>query len=271
MDLGGFVGTTAASLTASAAMSVIISSAIGAFTFVAGMRIGKNNADRATLRTQYLTLFEHFTAIQRRIGDGDPKGWTDFKLVSERYTPLAHEMIIDGRAALLPEVIRDAAKRVEDEALRSGTIFRAVVTDQFVPAVRDLVGGSVLTPSSSISGRPYRPWSVLQIAYDPTAFTSAEVREDIGLAVDIATERSRSAMLYIYPERMFEDATPEKVIHSIAMLADEPAIAEARRRLRDASDEVRQLLSELSARIKDPHPLYETLRATLDEIFRRGR
>ena len=77
---------------ASAITSIIVS----LFTFILGLKSGKNQADRALLQDLYKRLYSHFSELETGLKEKRPKRWTDYQCIKEsniiRYYPVVREM-----------------------------------------------------------------------------------------------------------------------------------------------------------------------------------
>jgi hypothetical protein len=78
------MGVTFFGFTIAGVASILVSFA----GFLIGMRVAKERADRALLRTLYQDLYVHFRALRDAAIGGRPKDYRDFQLVGDRFVPL---------------------------------------------------------------------------------------------------------------------------------------------------------------------------------------
>src|SRR5271157_1586470 len=79
-------------------LSVGSSCLVSLFTFVLGLRAGKNQSDRQTLKQHYRDLHNYFTDLKSHVEAHRPRTWKSYQLeivsstISYTGTPLAHKI-----------------------------------------------------------------------------------------------------------------------------------------------------------------------------------
>ena len=63
--------------------SILTSAIVSLFTFVLGLKSGKNQADRAFLQGLYKQLYAHFVELEAGIKENRPKKWEDYKSIQQ--------------------------------------------------------------------------------------------------------------------------------------------------------------------------------------------
>ena len=254
-------------LTASALISLAVSVTTGIVTFVAGLRAGKNNADRAVMRAAYQELFQHFTDMRSAIERGAPKTWASYKLVGDNYMPLVKAMVGDGRASLLPSVLSGQLSDLEQKTLERGWKYRHGLEASFFPALNELAGVTVEKLEAAVTGRSYREVRAGYIPLDPAGFSENLFRDGTGIGLVLAFASNNAPSIYVYPDKLKPGTDLGSFCVEVGALASAADIIQVRDELKDADRELQAVLDVLAMRIKDPHPLYETLRETVRELF----
>ena len=97
--------------------SLVTSIIVSAFTFVLGLKSGKNQADRAFLQELYKQLYAHFSELEKGIKENRPKKWVDYKSIKSgnriQYYPVAKEMERTGDLIFLNNAIANRALVLE--------------------------------------------------------------------------------------------------------------------------------------------------------------
>lgn len=101
--------------------SILTSAVVSLFTFVLGLKSGKNQADRAFLQELYKNLYVHFSELEVGIKEKRPKRWKDYKEINKEHTieyfPLVKEMKRTGDILYLKKKIADKASQLELDCL----------------------------------------------------------------------------------------------------------------------------------------------------------
>jgi hypothetical protein len=262
----------AGSITATVVISAITSAIVSVVAFVVGVRISKDQGDRTTLRAIYQRLFEHFHDLREAIGDGRPKAWPDFPLREDEFVPPFRTMQLTGEANLLPPTLAARCECAESAALIAGGRMRKWVSDTYVPQLASLI--NILAPASkkSILQRTYRDVRPIQLSLMPDAELqklAEAIRTDrLGVGLELSMERGHSNRLYVYPEYVAGGDSAALITQLWRLAQDDESATKLRADLAAAATELDQLIRVLSARIRDPHPLFESIRLSLSDALR---
>ncbi len=265
MDLFGYQLTP--TVIVGSAVSILLSFA----GFVIGMRVAKERADRAALRKIYQDFYAHFREIKDAAEYGRPCDWSHYRK-GERYLPLAHAMEHDGSLNLLPHRMASRFIELEKSALKAGHDFKKVVNDELTPLVRGIVEERVTKPSEPISGKRYASYDIglMVLTQNNEAEISKRLdNKDLGVSIELSMERGYSRMLYLYPSKMKSGQLSDVVREIDQAALTHVATQQAANELKRAIKKIVDLLQTISGRIKDPHPLIETLCESVPDIFRR--
>lgn len=258
------------SITLTVIVSAVTSGIVSLATFIVGVRLAKDNGDRATLRGIYQRLFGHFQALQKAIDDGQPKGWSSFPLKDGYYRPAFRQMQDEGESNMLPPKISAERDALEDDALSKGARYRCWVREGYIPQLQGLVSDRTLGKTSSITGRTYRELAATELGLMSPAeverYTAELVKDNWGIGLDLATEQGKTNRVYIYAESL-QNGTLSLFLNDAAALASADAegaalIAE----VHALAARIATLLGRLRSRIRDPHPLFESVLRALRDL-----
>ena len=240
--------------------------------FLIGMRVAKERADRALLRTLYQDLYVHFRALRDAAIRGRPKDYSDFDLIGERYVSPMDALERDGQISLLPKSLARKMTEVEREMLMAGGRFKDEVGEKLAPIFTQAVEALATKPRESFSGRAYTPYNigklVLGETVDREVRTTVDGRE-IGVAFELMLEGARTSQLYLYQERLREGTVAEALSRLEEIISSHDGSKQQALALKAAIAKLDALLGSIAARIKDPHPFLETIREALPDVFRR--
>jgi hypothetical protein len=259
-------------ITSTVIVSALTSAAVSVITFVIGVRVSKDQGDRPVLRALYETLFQHFRGLREAIKKRRPKIWRDFPLEGDRYTPPFAKMNHTGEASLIPDALAHRCDEVESEALIAGGKHIKWVSEVLIPLIRKKATEKAIRMDKSISGRSCR-----EIHASALSLMNEEELHDVlsgvgdgglGVGLQLSLERGRSEVLYMYSENM-KAGTVVEAVSEIWQEARSDKDAEALRLdLEKSANTIGALLHELTARIRDPHPLFESVRRSLADALR---
>lgn len=252
-------------ITASAVVSGIVGMVTGTLAFAVGARSQKNVADRPLLRQNYQALFEHFSALDTQLANGQPLTWVSFKVIRDEYCPPVREMELDGRANLLPAKLFQTLKETERKAVIAGSRLAHEVEEHAVPELRSLMGARVRSPTSSVSGRRYWPFVIGSVVMDPANLLAVEIGPEIGLGIETSLTRGKTAFYYAYEDTVVSGTVAE-LVADIAALTELPELAEAKAEVVEAREALAVARTALESRIRDPHPLHEAIGDTFKDF-----
>lgn len=261
-------------ITLTVVVSTVTSAVISLATFMVGVRLAKDQGDRAVLREIYQRLFEHFRSLRDSIEARDPKTWQDFALRHERSMPPFRKMTESGEANLLPDVLKRECENLEVEALRAGSVYKHWVDQTYGPELQTIVSTHTLGRASSITGRTYRQISVCELPLmslgNIAELVEALEKNNHGLGIEFSTERGRTNMKHLYADKI-ENVTIADILTQARNLAHETDIGrKATQDVQGAFPQLEAILKKLTARIRDPHPLRESIVRALQDITIRS-
>lgn len=101
--------------------SILTSAVVSLFTFVLGLKSGKNQADRAFLQELYKKLYAHFSELEIGLKEKHPKRWEDYERVDKGNTicfyPPVRKMEKTGDILYLQNRIAKQASQLEIDCL----------------------------------------------------------------------------------------------------------------------------------------------------------
>jgi hypothetical protein len=262
------------SIPTTVAVSAITSAIVSLLTFVISVRISKDQGDRPVLRDLYQRLYEHFSELRRAIDDGQSKDWSHFPIKNKEFVPPFRAMQQSGEANLLPPELAQECETVELEAIRAGSRLKGWLEKTYIPDIRGYL--TVLVPSGrkAIERRTYRALSASELSsFDEVGFRRfvEEIEsQHLGIGVEFATERGRTDMWYIFPEYVPEGNWASFLEEAWRRGHVSPEAAQLHTELKAAAANLDRVIAALKARIRDPHPLMESVRRSLSDAI-RGR
>lgn len=260
-------------ITVTIIVSAVTSGIVSIGTFVVGVRMAKDQGDRAALRQIYQRLFEHFRAIDDAIGDQKPKGWNDFPLKGDRYVPVFGQMQVDGEANLMPPLLIEQCEKLEIDALTAGGRYRQWVRETYIPALKALMSERAAS-SSAITMRSYRQLSahelgLMSVEEIHNLAADLETRM-LGVGVQVAVERGKHDVLHIYPDHLTNGNIRELLIDAAALVSADAKGRELAKAVHALRPRLATHLAKLKVRIRDPHPLYESILRSFRDAVRGG-
>ncbi|MGB3319603.1 MAG: hypothetical protein WA978_09785 [Sphingopyxis granuli] len=252
-------GSFSATLVVSAVTSAVVSIA----TFIIGVRMAKDQGDRAVARDIYQRLFSHFEDLKRSIDDGAPKSWEAFPLVDNKFMPVFRKMQRTGECHLLPPKILADCEAIETALLAAGLSYRKWIVATYGPALSrlatDLTGGR----TESIFGRPSVDLSAGRLALlearDQDAIVARLQERDQGIQLAIPTEQPLHQRSSVYPEHLEFQSLALFLKRATELRSADPEGSKLVAEIRMLDVRLISLLARLRRRIRDPHPLHESI------------
>jgi hypothetical protein len=262
------------SIPATVAVSAITSAIVSVVTFVIGVRLSKDQGDRPVLRALYQRLYEHFSEMRRAIEDGQPKAWSSFPQKNNEFLPPFRAMQQSGEANLLPPELGQECEKVEREALAAGSRLKRWLEETYIPDIRGYLTVLVPAGKKAIERRTYRPLRASQLSsFNEEGFQGFVVeieRQQLGDGVEFATERERTDTWFLFSEYVPEGNWASVLKEAWRRGQDSAEAAQLHTDLKVAAADLDRLIAALKARIRDPHPLMESVRRSLSDAI-RGR
>lgn len=105
-------------------ISIGTSLVVSLFTFILGLRAGKNQADRQKLQELYKKLYAHFNDLKVSIQDDKCRTWNCYDNINRDgkiiYTPTVRKMELSGDLLFLKKRIADKTKALEIKIMQFG-------------------------------------------------------------------------------------------------------------------------------------------------------
>jgi hypothetical protein len=251
----------------SAAVSLVVS----IFVFIIGVRIGKERTDRRVMRERYQDLFQHFKALSDSIEAKKLKIWRDYPLIGQSYSPTVQAYLNDGTLNLFPSSLGKKMLDLETDTLVASSKIVHEVFTKIAPAVEGAVVSALSKEAPSQGTKRIREVSTLQLALmDKSEFkdlkTALEADRETYLSVNTSEERGKVRTKYVRSDNLKDGDLTAFIEHLESVVAaekreDYSALIGVEKRLTD-------MLAVLGKRIRDPHPLRETVGSTLSDMFR---
>lgn len=262
------------SITATVAISALTSAIVSLLAFVISVRLSKDQGDRPVLRALYQRLFEHFSEMLEAVEDGLPKAWSSFPHKNNEFVPPFRAMQQSGEADLLPPGLARECEKVERDALSAGSRLERWLRETYIPNIRGYL--TILVPAGrkAIERRAYRQLRASQLSSfnedSLETFIEEIEREQMGIGFEFATERGRTEMWFLFPEYAPEGNWASFLKEAWRRGQAGAEAAKLHTDLKIAAADLDRLIVALKGRIRDPHPLMESVRRSLSDAI-RGR
>jgi len=107
-------------------ISLLTSLLVSLFTFILGLKSGKNQADRMKVRQIYQSIYTQMVVLKRALEDNRPKKWSDYEkenigFGSYRFIAPIQKMDQEGELLLIKSSIAVTAKTLEEELIKYGS------------------------------------------------------------------------------------------------------------------------------------------------------
>lgn len=260
--------------------SVAASSISGLILFVFGQRAAKAQVDRVELKERYRELLIHFEGLLKRLRSGDPMRYRDFQRRDVRH-PLTVNLEAQGRLYDLPE--GSSLRELEGRTLNYGRQFH-IHLDSLWPTALNLLedmasvdlirqGGRIKTPHPQSWTSVSRPFGAILLpdVYERTLHevrasrSNSEFAFELHYADDDGNGKSLSALTPYVPEGL--DAY---LVRLRSVVMEGPGTEDLMDRRAALLSELEAMKRLLSRRVKEPHTLWETVRASFRDIANRN-
>jgi len=203
---------------------------------------------------------------------GRPKDWSSFPKKDQQYVPPFRAMQKSGEANLLPTRVAADCEKAEVDALSAGSRLQRWLEQTYLPAIRSYLTTLVPAGKNAIVGRRYRE---LQLSWlcsfnqeELETFIQELERDQLGVGVEFATERGRTDKWFIYSDYAPQGDWTPILREAWRRGQADPEAAKVNADLKIAAASLDKLIVVLKARIRDPHPLIESIRRSLSDAFR---
>ena len=262
-------------------VSILTSLTVSIITFIVGLRVGKNQADRRQLKEYFRNLCIHFEVLLNSIENGKPKTWDDFRKPNwDESIPLVKGMKKDGTIIDLPDRLAEKLENIEFECLKFGFNFQQLlltVRDKGIEILNAHSNKPIVTEDSDISNSPKRNGNKFFESYlggilikDVVKKMCDWLQNDPQSGINLLIhQNSRRLSFYIYPSGLknIEIVDFLKKFHEISL-----EIPNVHRTLdigTNIGEEIRKVLPRLRQLSRDPHPFWETLLCAFKDVFKK--
>jgi hypothetical protein len=179
-----------------------------------------------------------------------------------------------GEANVLPPELARECEKVEREALSAGSRLKMWLQESYIPDIRGYLTVLVPAGKQAITRRRYRQLRASRLssfnADGLESFIEAIERQQLGIGIEFATELGRTEMWYVFPEYVPEGDWASILKEAWRRGQASTEAAKLHTDLKIAAANLDRLIVALKARIRDPHPLIESVRRSLSDAI-RGR
>ncbi|MDD2496363.1 MAG: hypothetical protein PHE29_14395 [Tissierellia bacterium] len=107
-------------------ISLCTSLLVSLFTFILGLKSGKNQVDRAMVQKVYKEIFKQLDELERFIQNNRPRRWSQYEKVqldlsSYRYVPPIAKLEMSGELLHIKASIANKAVKLEEELIKYGS------------------------------------------------------------------------------------------------------------------------------------------------------
>jgi len=261
-------------------ISVGTSLIVSLITFIVGLRVGKNQADRAMLKDLYRQLIIHFQEIEKGLESGRPKKWSDYKTVGTQYVPLVREMRLNGLIVELTDKMATEIEEIESKCLIYGNNHHLIlpfIKDNFANLLKQNCKNILIeeeyqtrTDKDTI-GKKYTEISygcLLIKSEVNNIFNRLKEDNQLGISMQINID-GKNHSLYVYAGSLQDMDVADFILYfhnEIIVLPKLKDIIEERENL---LGKVIQTIAELKKHARDPHPFWRTLVTAFTDVFRK--
>jgi hypothetical protein len=262
-------------------ISLCTSLLVSLFTFILGLKSGKNQADRAMLQRIYREVFSQFDQLKRFIEDNRPKRWSHYEkiqidLSSYQYIPPIAKLERTGELLHIKPSIAQKAVKLEEELVNYGAdlfdsirnIHNVLISDRSLykeqGQFKEYQGQSNTDHFETLNPTECKSYTYCDYRdfYDKEEITRAFSRLtcDKSCAIEFRLQTDRVCITYkVYPEGL--TVSPEEFIKNIyskfnAEIKDFSRLASAKS---DNLKQIEKLNKKIAKRVRDPYSFWETL------------
>lgn len=238
---------------------------VTALSYLLGVRITKERADRALLRTTYTELYNHFRDMKEALDSGRPKTWSDYEKEHRRYWPVARDMERNGTLNLLPSRLVDHILQAEKDALLELFQFYDHLEKQLIPEIKSYIESRLCNLRKPVAGEKYVEVHIDALClYSDTDLNNllCRLRENVdGFSVEFAMKHGKTDAIYIFPDEIGTTEKPlaEFLQEIVDTINNDPKACENAASMRKVAQNLTSVMEILAKRIREPHPLWETL------------
>lgn len=261
--------------------SFITSATVSLITFILGLRAGKNQSDRQSLKDRYRRLAVHFEDIASGIRHGRPREWGDYPVNhrARRFDTPVKQMLSDGSLLDMPSSLVQQMEDVEKDALAYGWRYQQAADVAWNAAKNTVQQQAVvplketdcsLTPLSSQQiPRRWIEVSFFELLSDGVEMASKHLSDDpeLGVVLVYYSRDRRRCEIRLGPGVVTGNVTD--LLRDIWAVSS--SVPEFRKVLQDKPSilrRVERLQRKLANRARDPHPFWETLVGAWLDLFR---
>ncbi|MGH1399399.1 MAG: hypothetical protein ACRBCT_09315 [Alphaproteobacteria bacterium] len=237
----------------------IIAIIIAGFSFLIGHRTGRDNLDRDELRAKYKETYSHLKKISSCLNDGCTMPPSSFFKDMEK----------DGSIYILPNSLIIRLLETSKEWHKLCYELQQLVDNDLKDKAKSVSLKYEQTSNKVQNGKSYTRLRILNFAFMDTETVQNHIshlkNSDIGLGIELSIQNPKTEMLYSFSAVNIENILNE--MHE-AFIKNKNLL-NVKQRTKEFSTNLDKLETDISRRIKNPHPLWETLINSIKDIFPR--
>ncbi len=254
-------------------VSVITSIVVSTTAFILGVRMAKNQSDRSALRETYKTLYEHLDNIKGSIENREPIHWGKFRYEKNwRNTPV-RAIVSSGQSNMIPQHLMERIMKVENDALSIAGGHSMWVEENFADAAINYLDKAGIKAGIHSSGRSIYSYTGISFTLIDeerlSKFETDAIENQIGISLGVKPKVGSHQTYYIYPDKLEIDAFAKLISDLHSIMSDDEEGRKLIDGLNDQPEKLVRMLNILRSRIRDPHPLYESIAQSFRDIFGR--
>ena len=263
-------------------ISFFTSLIVSILTFIFGFRAGKNQVDRPRLKDIYRELSVHFEELYNKLLIGNPKRWKDFpeNKNDRAYLPIVKKLKKEGNLIDLNKTLSEEIENLELKYLSFSFNFfsnlQTLLSESTNLLKKYSKNVTVETENKISSGNAEKGSSYLE-----KNFGSILIKEELhkicsmlgndsslGICLFFETNFKRYE-LCIYANSLTDLKLSDFLLILQNDLLKLPDVINLMERREKIILEINKILPILKNRAIDPHPFWETLKASISDIFKK--
>ncbi|TGM96785.1 hypothetical protein [Leptospira yasudae] len=261
---------------------------VSLFTFILGLKSGKNQNDRQILKAHYRDLFTYFNDLNEGISKNNPITWSKYQsnvtLAGKRYsaTPFLAKHYT-GITVDMSEKLVEEMRFVEQTAMQYGRDFnqtKELIKGYIIDIFNEQFHLSVYEKDESkehifyINRRPAIGVGYHTVDIDPELFLSENYKSIISIVSGFKGDGFQYLRVWL--------ANKKTIYIESSIVSDLPTVLNKISNRTISSKEVQVinqdknaaalklnlLINKIKNRVKDPHPFWNTLANSFADIFR---
>lgn len=257
----------------SLATSIIVS----LFTFILGLKSGKNQADRAMKQNIYKKIYLHFVNLEEAIKKDVPKKWSDYEInrSKNRYTPEVTKMEDNGDFIYINKSISSESIKLEEDIITWGSIIsnnKERFHDLLVESIPKLEEGGTLKNNHYESagdkiGKPFSEMNYSKLYNKEYIVEHFRDLED-NHGVIFRSSNNRFNYSFRIHKHNFITNSDDFFNELYSKSVDIPEFVNYASTKKDLINKINILKGKIEKRAKDPNTFWETLIGAFSDLFK---